>query len=75
MFNRLKNVVSFQKTLSEKEEVFQDLESQNEELKALLTQATSRADEKELQIFEMEEKLELLSAQKEENEKGNNLNF
>ena len=51
--------------------MFQDLESQNEELKALLTQATSRADEKELQIFEMEEKLELLSAQKEENEKGN----
>ena len=48
----------------------QDLESQNDDLKALLSQATSRADEKELAIFEMEEKLEALNSKKEEEDKG-----
>ena len=48
------------------------MDHQGEELKALLSQATSRADEKELLIFEMEEKLEIQSVQLEDYKNGKN---
>ena len=60
----------FQKINDEKDEQVQDLDHQGEELKALLSQATSRADEKELLIFEMEEKVETLSVQLEQYKAG-----
>ena len=60
----------FQKIIDEKEEQIQDLDKEGDELKALLSQATSRADEKELLIFEMEEKLETLNVQLEEYKSG-----
>ena len=46
------------------------MDHQGDELKALLSQATSRADEKELLIFEMEEKVETLSVQLEQYKAG-----
>ena len=61
----------FQKINDEKDEQVQDLDHQGDELKALLSQATSRADEKELLIFEMEEKVETLSVQLEQYKAGN----
>ena len=60
----------FQKINDEKDEQVQDLDHQGDELKALLSQATSRADEKELLIFEMEEKVETLSVQLEQYKAG-----
>ena len=60
----------FQKINDEKDEQVQDLDHQSDELKALLSQATSRADEKELLIFEMEEKVETLSVQLEQYKAG-----
>ena len=60
----------FQKINEEKDEQVQDLDHQGDELKALLSQATSRADEKELLIFEMEEKVETLSVQLEQYKAG-----
>ena len=60
----------FQKINDEKDEQVQDLDHQGDELKALLSQATSRADEKELLIFEMEEKVETLSVQMEQYKAG-----
>jgi uncharacterized small protein (DUF1192 family) len=39
------------------------MDSQCDELNALLTQATSRADEKELLVFELEEQIEKLNGQ------------
>ena len=55
-----------QKTLDEKEECIHNMDNQEEELKALLSQATSRADEKDLLIFEMEEKVETLNVELEQ---------
>ena len=63
----------FQKIIDEKEEQIQDLDKEGDELKALLSQATSRADEKELLIFEMEEKLETLNVQLEEYKSGRDI--
>ena len=60
----------FQKINDEKDEQIQDLDHQGDELKALLSQATSRADEKELLVFEMEEKVETLSVQLEQYKAG-----
>ena len=59
-----------QKTLDEKEECIHNMDNQEEELKALLSQATSRADEKDLLIFEMEEKVETLNVELEQIKTG-----
>ena len=52
--------------IDEKEEQIQDMKNEGDELKALLSQATSRTDEKETHMFEMEEKLLNLNVQLEE---------
>lgn len=41
-----------------------------DELKQLLSEANSRSDEKELLVFELEEKVEKLTAEIEEKKRG-----
>jgi uncharacterized small protein (DUF1192 family) len=53
----------FQTEIGDKNELIRDMDSQCDELNALLTQATSRADEKELLVFELEEQIEKLNGQ------------
>ena len=63
-------ITYLQKTLDEKEECIHNMDNQEEELKALLSQANSRVEEKELLIFEMEEKVETLNVELEQIKKG-----
>ena len=56
----------FQHASNEKE----DLEKEVDELKQLLSEANSRSDEKELLVFELEEKVEKLTAEIEEKKRG-----
>ena len=56
----------FQHASNEKE----DLEKEVDELKQLLSEANSRSDEKELLVFELEEKVEKLTADIEEKNRG-----
>ena len=58
--------MQFQHASNEKE----DLEKEVDELKQLLSEANSRSDEKELLVFELEEKVEKLTAEIEEKNKG-----
>ena len=58
--------MQFQHASNEKEE----LEKEVDELKQLLSEANSRSDEKELLVFELEEKVEKLTAEIEEKNKG-----
>ena len=58
--------MQFQNASNEKEE----LEKEVDELKQLLSEANSRSDEKELLVFELEEKVEKLTAEIEEKNKG-----
>ena len=58
--------MQFQHASDEKEE----LEKEVDELKQLLSEANSRSDEKELLVFELEEKVEKLTAEIEEKNKG-----
>ena len=59
-------LLQFQNASNEKEE----LEKEVDELKQLLSEANSRSDEKELLVFELEEKVEKLTAEIEEKNKG-----
>ena len=58
--------MQFQHASNEKE----DLEKEVDELKQLLSEANSRSDEKELLVFELEEKVEKLTADIEEKNRG-----
>ena len=58
--------MQFQHASNEKE----DLEKEVDELKQLLSEANSRSDEKELLVFELEEKVEKLTAEIEEKKRG-----
>ena len=48
----------------------EDLEKEVDELKQLLSEANSRSDEKDLLVFELEEKVEKLTAEIEEKNIG-----
>ena len=54
--------------MQEGEVVTRDLESERDELKALLTQVTTKADENETLVFEKEETIENLRAKLEDSE-------